>query len=96
MSISTFSCRANQWRNSTCEMTGQAKARTSRHGVTNMVLVAMCDENGVDPLGLELGRGADRVQGQERMDVQPFFPPGVSSGTQRGRAMWMFVGTVRA
>ena len=71
---------------STCAISGQAKAAArASHGVADVVVVPVGDEDGVDALGLELSRRAARVAvDQSRWRCGR--PPACRAGRPRGRA----------
>ena len=53
------------------------------HGVADVVVVAVGDEDRVDALRLELRGGAGRVAGQEGIDVDP-----LARGVSKRNAAW--------
>ncbi len=48
---------------------GTGEGLRQPHGVADVVVVTVCDEDRVDAVRLELGGGAARVPGQEGVDV---------------------------
>ena len=78
-------------RSSTWAISGQANARASAHGVADVVVVAVRDEDRVDPLRLQLGGRAGRVAGEPRIDVDAVARRGVETegGVAEPGEVWL-------